>query len=161
MNISKQKVIKISWDEIYKICSEFARKNIEKFDCIVAITRGGWVPSVILSHLLNIRLVYPLQIYETEDDTVNAIKNSPLLGENINFNCLKNKNILIVDDIYGSGATLNYVINYLNHYSCTIQSFVCIQNLTNYNPKFILPNYIGRKVNGWCVFPWEEEKYER
>lgn len=83
------------------------------------------------------------------------------MGENINFKCLKNKKVLLVDDIYGSGATLDFVINDLSKYSAEIYSFVCVQNLDNYNPKYNLPNYVGEKVNGWVVFPWEEEKYER
>lgn len=159
-NISNQKTIKINWNEIDCICKNFNKLNTQNFDCIVAITRGGLVPSVILSHLLNIRFVYPLQVYETKDDTVNSLKSKPVFGENIDFKCLKNKKILLVDDIFGSGATLNFVINSLLKYSTKIYSFVCVQNLNNYDSKYNLPNYIGKKVNGWVVFPWEEEKYE-
>lgn len=88
-NISNQKIIKFSWDEIHNICKEFSKNNNKKFDCIVAITRGGLVPSVIISHILDIRLVYPLQVYETESDVVNSFKKKPVFGENINFECLK------------------------------------------------------------------------
>lgn len=159
--IPNQKIIKFSWDEIHNICKEFIKNNNKEFDCIVAITRGGLVPSVIISHLLDIRLVYPLQVYETESDVVNSFKKKPVFGENINFECLKNKKVLLVDDIYGSGATLDFVINDLSKHFAEIYSFVCVQNLDNYNPKYNLPNYVGEKVNGWVVFPWEEEKYER
>lgn len=161
MNTLNHAIIKFEWKNIENICKLFTNEVKKEFDCIVAITRGGWVPSVILSHLLNIRLVYPLQIYETESDVINANKSTPELGANINFNCLKNKKVLLVDDIFGSGATLDCAIKYLSEYTNDIYSFVCVQNLDNYNGKYQLPTFVGKQINGWAIFPWEEEKYER
>ncbi len=83
--MSNQKIIKFNWSEIHSICKEFSKNNNMKFDCIIAITRGGLVPSVIISHLLGIRLVYPLQVYETESDVVNSFKKKTSIGRKYKF----------------------------------------------------------------------------
>lgn len=154
-NINCQKIINFEWKNIENICIDFCNKNINKFDCIVAVTRGGWIPSVIISHRLNIRLVYPFQIYETVSDKINAVKEYPKIGANINFKILKNKKILIVDDIFGSGETLEKVVKYLKKYSNNLVSFVCVLNEENYKGKYKLPDFVGEKIKGWAVFPWE------
>lgn len=160
MSTTNQNIINPTWKEIKQICIDFCENNTTIFDCIIAITRGGLIPAVIISHHLGIRIVYPIQIYETIDDNINSQKTNPILGNNIDFSFLKNKSILIVDDIIGSGATLDSTIRLLIEYTKNIKSFVCFCNHCNYSGQYELPNYIGEEVLGWVIFPWEKNEHE-
>lgn len=153
MNIE---VEKFSWSDIEKICIDFKERCDFNFEYIIAITRGGWIPSVILSHYFGIRKVIPFQIYETEDDAINSKKNKPLIGNNLNFKFIKNKTCLIVDDIFGTGATLHEVGKIIKKYTTKTKSFVCVMNDSNYKNEYNLPDFIGKHVSKWVIFPWED-----
>lgn len=157
----KNKVKTFTWKRIERICKKFCKKlKNRRFDCIVGITRGGLIPSVIISHQLGIREVIPIQIFETVNDKINADKESPVLGPNIDFSCLKNKSVLIVDDIYGSGSTLNFITQAIAKYVKQMYSFVCVYNKKNDKNIYEKPNYIGVEINCWAIFPWEVKKVE-
>ena len=156
MPTDKPKIIKLTWKQIDNIIENFCKNNTKKFDYIIAITRGGLVPATMISHALNIRKVFPLQVYETVSDDVNAKKKTPMLGENVNFSFIKNKKVLIVDDIIGSGATLSYVNDFLKKFNPKeMTSFCVIFNKANYHEKYLLPDIIGKTVKSWIIFPWE------
>lgn len=156
MSTQEVKTIKLSWKQIDNIIEDFCNNNTKKFDYIIAITRGGLVPATMISHRLNIRKVFPLQVYETVDDTINAKKKEPKFGENIDFSFINGKKVLIVDDIIGSGATLSYVNEFLEKFKPKEKtSFCVIFNKGNYNKKYSLSDCVGKTVNGWIIFPWE------
>lgn len=51
-----------TWEELHNGCKELANqvlKDKRKIDCIYGIPRGGLIPAVILSHLLNKPLRHP------------------------------------------------------------------------------------------------------
>lgn len=155
-NTSQNEIIKFEWKEIYSLCEEFCKSNKQDFDCIIAITRGGWIPGVIISHILKIRMVYPLQMYETISDDINAQKLPPKFGVNIDFECIKDKKVLIIDDILGSGATLENAVNFVKSYTKNIKTYVLVRNLNNFKGRFNA-DYIGKDIRGWAIFPWEKQ----
>ena len=66
----------ISWKEITNII-KYIGSNIKityKPEIIISIVRGGMIPSVILSHELNIRNIENIKSIETLNDEINAIK---------------------------------------------------------------------------------------
>jgi len=158
MQNAKNVIIKVSWADIEFVVKVIDKScNIKSFDYILAITRGGWIPSVILSNKHGIE-VLPFQIRLTANDEPNADKNKLEIGQNIDFSILKNKKVLVVDDIFGSGITLSHVKNVLSKFTPTIVStVVCYMNTNNYKKEYDLPDFIGKKVQGWIMFPWESK----
>lgn len=162
MSINTDAVI-MSWKEIEEIV-ECAYKSIKYDgipDVIIAIQRGGFIPSVMLSHLLNVRYIIPLNVKITVDDTIGSRKMQPILERQPLMRKIKDKNVLIVDDIVGSGKTYQKVCEYLNRFHPnSIRSFICVVNSDNWykennmQPERII-SYIGKKVSGWVKFPWE------
>jgi len=96
-----------TWQEFFARLDEI---EFEKFDLIVAIARGGVIPAGFLQQKLNI----PMQIIQIEyrDDGHNPKHNDAKLLEEKDFT-LKNKNILLVDDVSRTGKTLNAAKKYL------------------------------------------------
>lgn len=153
----------ISWKEITNIVKSIGN-NIKKNyrpEIIISVVRGGMIPSVILSHTLNIRNVENIKSIETLNDEIDAIKQKPIVDTNINFSNIKGKKVLIVDDILGSGATIRKVKEEVEKWNPKeIRTAICVvneknwekSNKTNYKNEI---EYIGKIVRGWVVFPWE------
>lgn len=153
----------ISWKEITDII-KYIGSNIGKTykpEIIISIVRGGMIPSVILSHVLNIRNVENIKSIETLNDEIDAIKQKPIVDTNINLSNIKGKKVLIVDDILGSGATIRKIKEEVKKWKPKeVRTAICIvneenwekSNKTNYRNEI---EYIGKSVRGWVVFPWE------
>ena len=158
MQNAKNEIIKISWEDFERVVKAIDEKcNIKSFDYILAVTRGGWIPSVILSNKHG-KEILPFQIRVTANDEPNADKNKPAIGQNIDFGILKNKRILVVDDIFGSGLTLNHVKKEILKFKpAAILTAVCYMNINNYKNEYNLPDIIGKEENGWVIFPWESK----
>lgn len=153
----------LDWKEISDIVKSMSDsiKSDYKPEIIISIVRGGMIPSVILSHELNIRKIENIKSIETINDEINAIKQKPIVDKNINLSDIKRKKVLIVDDILGSGATIRKIKEEVRKWEPEeLRTAICVvneenwekSNKTNYNDEI---EYIGKSVRGWVVFPWE------
>ena len=147
------KIVKryISQDEIKHYCLNIVSMmwaDDFKPDIIVGITRGGLWPAMMLSHYLNIKM-HTLDVRLRDGD----IKEN---AKYLKSQMLKGSKILIVDDIYDTGTTMNKVIDFVK------------KQRTKPSP---MPNVLGYCLFGhdnsdnivythehdgsWIVFPWE------
>lgn len=114
-------------------------------DLIVGIARGGLVPAVELSHLLNKPLksitVATRDIFDERND---------LDGKDF----MTKGKLLVVDDICDSGKTLEIVKETFDQYHFEAR-YACVFNRVGEN-NFNL-DYCGHQFEGddWIVFPWE------
>ncbi len=162
--MNEKNVMNVSWNDINKIVESFSEQlsGINKPDCIVTIQRGGLIPAVMLSHKINVRDIIVIDARITIDDEINSCKGVPVLKKNIALNTISNKKIVIIDDILGSGETLNLVLNYIEKFNpIEVKTFVCFLNEMNFKNsqfkgEFLLNNtVIGKMVDRWVMFPWE------
>ena len=139
----------ISWDEYNELVSSIAAQIGDKVpDCIVGLTRGGLIPAVQFSHMFNVKL-YTLNI---------SLRDGKASSQGFDWRQLqKYSNILIVDDINDSGATLWEVANQC--YGREIQKPRFATLLSKDSSEFdnlIAGEHINKsKDNEWIVFPWE------
>jgi len=155
-------VIELSWKDIeyYTDCIiEQLKEENYKPDIIVTIKRGGLVPAVILSHKLGIKDILIIDASRTEDDRINAQKHRPtLIFDEQEIDRVKEKKLLLVDDIVGSGETLRAVRKLLMaHNPKFIVSTTLITNLNNLKKENLKPDIVGNEVRGWIIFPWENK----
>jgi len=143
-----------SYNEIHDACVEakemFAHYKFE-FHHIAGVSRGGMLPAVILSHLLNLPLTPVSYSSKTgKGDDKNHVNQLPTIDAH---------NILIVDDICDSGNTL-YELS--NHYATT-GSFVYTFALyyKSHKTPAIIPDFKWRTIPedaDWIIFPYETNK---
>ena len=107
-----EKGFHISWDQIHRDSRALAWRLEKKgpFDgewsALVAITRGGMVPAMIIARELDIRVVDTISVksYDHQSQSAAQILKSPnptLMGNG--------RGILIIDDLVDSGRTLEIV----------------------------------------------------
>lgn len=135
-------------------------------DYIVGLTRGGLVPAVYLSNLMDV----PMHTLEVKlRDHANTESNLWMSEDAFGYDN-ERKNILIVDDMNDSGATLDWIINdwqqsclpndpkWADIWGNNVRFAVCIDNLSSKFSRKV--NYCGTEINKaerdvWIVYPWE------
>ena len=107
-----EKGFHVSWDQIHRDSRALAWRldghgpEDGAWKAVVAITRGGMAPAMIVARELGIRLVDTISIksYDHQDQTEAKVLNAPdkaMMGDGTG--------VLIVDDLVDSGKTLELV----------------------------------------------------
>ena len=106
--------MKISLTAVQKIIHQFLneqKKELEHIDFVIGVSRGGLIPAVLIATAIDKPLV---SAYIDRQDRV-YLDRSPWI---------KNKRLLLVDDIVRTGSTFKKIITLLKRYKPkTIQSF--------------------------------------
>lgn len=161
---------KISWPTVEDYSLEIIRQISSSRwqpDYVVGITRGGLVPAMLISqwfdcpmHTLSVRL------RDGEEDC----ETNCWMAEDAFGHASEPKNILIVDDINDSGATLNWIIS--DWRSSCLPNDSRWDSVWNNNVRFATlcdkmtsdfiynVDYTAREISSddsdvWWVFPWE------
>ena len=139
----------ISWSDYDELVSSIASQLGDwEPDAIVGLTRGGLVPAVSLSHRYNAKL-YCLNI---------SLRDGKASSAGFDWRRLeKYKNILIVDDINDSGATLWEVANQIYGRMISKPKFATlVSKETSEFDNLIFGDSINKEEeDNWIVFPWE------
>ena len=147
-----EKGFHISWDQIHRDSRALAWRldgqgpDNGAWKAIVAITRGGMAPAMIIARELDIRLVDTISVksynHQTRMDAVvlNA-PNAELMGDGTG--------ILVIDDLVDSGKTLELVRRlYPNAHFATVYA----------KPKGrpMVDSFITEvSQDTWIFFPWD------
>ena len=123
----------ITWtdiDEAIEVLAKQIEDSKMHYEVIYGLARGGLVPAVMLSHRLKIPMVLNME-------EVWRLK-------------VKNKSVLIVDDISDTGETLRYFDD---------QKFDIATLFVREHTSKIKPKYTYKNINhdNWLLFPWETQ----
>jgi hypothetical protein len=119
-------------------------------DCLVGISRGGlWVVRT-LSDFFDIKDVHITRVIYYED--VKTTKTKPNLIQDVDKKFLKNKKLLIVDDVSDTGNSLDFTVNLIKEKG--IKNFKTAT--LHYKPWSIFkPDYFIEETDKWIIYPWE------
>ena len=140
-------------EDIVTLVSKIKKSKVE-YSYIVALSRGGLIPGVILSHKLGLKLV-PIT-WSTRDS--GDKESNCWIPEDVN----DGHKILVVDDIVDSGEALKTL---LEDWNSSIYNQLMMENIhvatLIYNkdqsivPKFYANKISRKKVPEWFEFWWE------
>lgn len=155
----------ITWNEISDLTKQVGaqlKRNYPSVDCIVGLARGGLIPAVQLSHILDVPMI--TVNFSLRDNKVST----NLLEDTLMSKLDKYKHIAIVDDISDSGKTMHAVDvilqDRISQYSvdndgALYNKFVYCSLLHKPTSMFC-PKVIGEIIpevdlDVWIRFPWE------
>lgn len=154
--INKTKHEKISWDEInLGIQFLFNELTKQKFkpDIILAVSRGGVIPGVMLSHKftgIDMRVVYAKKHL-----TDSMWPDSKKIVVEMPAGIPEQKNILLIDDIVGEGDTMKAVLDKIHSYKELKVVSLFFNELRCKETKIVDLNY--KYSTNWIQFPWEKD----
>lgn len=155
-------VIHLTWPQVGELIERIAQQADDDGapQTLVAVLRGGAIPSVWLSHHLQVRDVRAVEVTHTADDSPYAAKTpEPVAVNPASLGDLVGRDVLIVDDVAGSGQTLATVVRLVAQAGAgRVRTAVCAVNSDNWaGPQLAgaTITYIGQTINGWVIFPWE------
>lgn len=144
-----------SWDQIYDFLLNIAkriRRNGFKPDIILGVSRGGWPPARVMSDLLenpnvvNVAAEFYIGVAETRD--------KPVITQPVSVS-VKDKKVLVVDDIADTGQSLKLVLSHLEEEGASEVKTTTIY----YKPwSALIPDYYEKKTTLWIIFPWERKE---
>ncbi len=147
----------ISWDEVNRLIDHLLPQFITEFDAMVIITRGGIVPGGMLCEALDLEDVLTAAVdfpFEMERQSAKLLA-WPKFIQFPDDDQLTGREILIVDDVWGSGRTITAVRGRVaaaggNPHTCVL----------HYNPNRNLfgqlrPDYYAAVTDAYIVYPWE------
>lgn len=156
---------------VQNICRDISASGWQP-DYVVGITRGGLTPAVMISQYFDIPCnTLKIQLRDGEECETNCWMAEDAFGYNGPLDEPAAKNILIVDDINDSGATLNWLME--DWQSSCLPSDARWQHTWGQNVKFavivdnlaskcnVKMDFVGYEINKaeediWVEFPYEE-----
>lgn len=142
----------VSWGRVCHLASKLARKvRASDFhpDIVVAIARGGYVPARLLCDQLDLYNLVSLRIahYTGSQKSGPARIVSPLGAD------IKDKNVLLVDDVSDSGDTLQLA---LQHIHALGPRELRLAVLHHKQCASLVPDFFAQRVIRWrwITYPW-------
>ncbi|MBI1973224.1 phosphoribosyltransferase [Candidatus Micrarchaeota archaeon] len=145
--------LKLGWADVERMSYVVAKKSLEfNPDAIVGISRGGFIPAVLISDELNVHDVYAVNVkyYEGFGKT----KRTPELLQRLDSDYLEGRRVLLVDDLIDKGHSMKTAFEAVQEAS---PKEVRTATLF-YKPPSPAPDYYAEKTNQWVVFPWEKRE---
>lgn len=160
MKYDKNSVI-LSWTDIENDCNKIAKEFIKSgmtFDVIITIQRGGCIPGIMLSHKINCSNIYTINIRTTETEEISSKRlKKPIVYIPPIIKNIKNKKVLIIDDVTNTGLTLNLVKQEILKYQPAFCATVVLVWDGDNNNNNCSADYYARYTPKWVIFPWEKE----
>ncbi|ALL00104.1 phosphoribosyltransferase [Pyrodictium delaneyi] len=143
----------VTWREVEEGCAriaeEISAKGV-KVDVIVGVLRGGWIPARLLSDYLGTPAMGALEVkfYRGIGETAERpVVTQPLIVD------IRDKVVLVVDDVADTGKTLNIAINFLTHYGPR-KIFTAALYLKPWSMH--RPDFYAEETDAWIIFPWDK-----
>lgn len=132
----------LSWQDIEQEIAELAKAVNTHPDVIVGVVRGGVIPARLMAGKLSIKEMYCLTV--RKDGTRREVVNEILTD-------LKNKKVLLIEDVLESGKSLTIAQEYLEGLGARVETLAMYTTPETE----IKPDYFIKQLQEVPDFPWE------
>lgn len=152
----------LTWNDIDLLLDHLVPQFDIIFDAMLIITRGGIIPGGLVAEALGIEEILTASIDFPAESRMGENQNLPhkflALPEFVQFpdsSLLCEKQVIIIDDVWGSGRTISTVKNrvkgaYGIPYTCVFH-FNPHRNLFGVEK----PDYYAAITDAYIIYPWE------
>lgn len=150
----------VSWDEVERLIEHLIPQFRTEFEAMVIITRGGIIPGGMLCEALNITDVLTAAVdfpFHTRPGSAKLLA-WPKFLQFPDDEQVANRQILVVDDVWGSGRTITAVRSRILG-AGGIPS-TCVLHYNPYRSLFgqLRPDYYAAVTDAYVVYPWEVDR---
>ena len=146
----------LSWSDVDRLIEELLPQFSTSYDALMMVTRGGIVPGGILSEALGIKYILTAAV-EFHTGVQKRLAWPTFLqfpGDSL----LRDRSILVIDDVWGSGRTIMTVKSRIEAAGATPELAVL-----HYKPgesmfRDAAPDYYAAVTNNWIIYPWEIDR---
>jgi hypoxanthine phosphoribosyltransferase len=143
----------ISWNTVYRLAERLSFAILEsgfRPEVIVAVARGGYVPARILCDFLDLYVLTSIRVVHY---TSGARKRPEARVTDSICTDIRNRRLLIVDDVSDTGDTYEAAIAHLEGFQPKeIRTAVLLHKTTaKYQPDFIARKVVKWR---WMIYPW-------
>lgn len=147
--------VEYTYDQIHKIVADMA-PSISDIDAIVAIGGGGLVPARILRNFLKV------PVYVVTLESYNGSQKGEIYKRQwIDQEAVRDKRVLVVDELNDTGSTLVYCVNELQRCLPTSVAVAVVHDKKKEKDATLPPDivyHVGEYVGDqWIVYPWEKK----
>ncbi len=142
---------KLSWEDINQIIDRLVdkiKRSDFSPDYLIGITTGGLIPLYFLAKKLDVDNVLTISI---DKKSGTAIKHFPEVD-------LKNKTVLLIDEIAETGNSLKDVLDIITKKFSPRIIKAATLGINKDKCKFYPDFYVLIEQGEWIVFPWEKEE---
>lgn len=146
-------VIYLSWSEVighcYELALSIARSGFRP-DVIIAVLRGGVVPALVISDVLNVSEFYAVRAKHW--GIAEEVYEKPLL-EQLPPDAVRNRKVLVVDEVADTGKTLAEVVRALKSMG-VLEVRTAVIHLKS--SSIYVPDYYVERLERWVwiFYPW-------
>ena len=153
----------LTWADIDNLSEDIYNKaKVKKYDWIISINRGGVIPGVILSEMLDAKHgVISVINYDKKTKSKLAKLSSDLYISQIGY-IKPHHNVLIVDNVIRSGESMAAAIKAAKKVDSDIQKVdtACFHLAagSDFSPTYAAANITEKQ---WIKYPWEKHEQSR
>jgi hypoxanthine phosphoribosyltransferase len=142
----------VTWSDLDRLVGELAERVRGGYDVMLAITRGAMVPAGMLAYRLGIRniLVAAVAFYDDAGDRAE----SPAFLQFPPASLLRGKRVLIVDEVWDTGSTIQAVIDRVRRAGWRPTTAVLHYKPGNSGVSSV-PDHFVVATDAWVVYPFK------
>ena len=142
----------LEWDQFGEasraLAAQVWRSGFEP-EIIVCVARGGLIPAGAIAYALDLKSLLVLNV-EFYTGIGTTLPDPRLIDPVPAHHGLRDKRVLIVDDVADSGRTLQFVYDICGEYTDQIRVAVLYQKPTS----VIDCDFVWKPTSEWIAFPW-------
>lgn len=142
----------VSWEDFHGLCQALARAiDRDGAELILAVGRGGYYPGTLIAHMLQLE-IYPIRLSRRVNDVIQYQRPRWIIPPEPDM--VRNRRVVIVDEICGSGETLMLVKTRVE--AAGVRDARCAV-LYAHTKNTEVPDYIGLISDKLFLNPWDRE----
>ncbi len=151
----------LTWDDVDKLIDHLIPQFETEFEAMVVITHGGIVPGGILAEALKINdlfiasVDFPAELEMEKQREKMRMLAWPKFLQFPEDALIRDRRLLVVDDVWGSGRTMTAVKNRITASGGLAST--CVLHFNPYRSLFgtLRPDYYAAVTDAHIVYPWE------
>ena len=152
-----------TWDSVHDLSLELAtrietdcRQRQETFDAMVVVPRGSYYPANIVARELGFESIDMLHAC-VGSYSIGDSQRQPTfqLGQMPPPEMVRDKNLLIIEEVCDSGQTLRFLVDWLQKAGAKLIRVGVLHYKPNCNQTDFVPDWYVAETDKWIVYPWE------